>query len=461
MDQPKLELLCNGEPVAEFHGPYRLPEGEPFSIRISFAKESPVLSENVSFGAVLTMEIHKRHGVKEMREYSAFFGIEELKPSGVGLSHVFLGTCETQDGKQIPLPFRSARPVVSSWNDSCLVVLTINIMKFHNSVIKRRPSWIKLEEDCQTYGRPQATAHGPSTYLKRGYNPIYYYGVDLASHAWEYQTNGKTTRHLALSIILQAIAQIFQVSETLDIEDRDLHDLTRKELLRPVRRLKGRCIELAEKCSDSEKTSPAISRATASDISLSSPNTTLGASTVTNTKILKSNATKPARPETSPSPSSATSSAAVTSPNITSKHDEANNHKAPLAPGPIPLQTATTLSPSQNIPSNPATNAKHIQCPSFPTSSAMQTAPAPVADVTNPAKRPRPSVKLPPRSTAYSKGVGGAKAGESQDIATAAGSEGVVGDETAKAVKVQALSKGEDDEEIASVANELGEWEIV
>lgn len=158
MDPPKLELLCNGEPVAEFHGPYRLPEGEPFSIRISFAKESPVLSEDVSFGAVLTMEIHERHGVKEMREYSTFFGIEELKPSGVGLSHVFLGTCETQDGKQIPLPFRSARPVVSSWNDSCLVVLTINVMKFHNSVIKRRPSWMKLEEDCQRYGRPQATA---------------------------------------------------------------------------------------------------------------------------------------------------------------------------------------------------------------------------------------------------------------------------------------------------------------
>lgn len=70
-------------------------------------------------------------------------------------------------------------------------------------------------------------------------------------------------------------------------------------------------------------------------------------------------------------------------------------------------------------------------------------------------------MKLPPRSTACSKGVGGAKAGESQSIATAAGSEGVVGGEAAKAVKAQTLSKGEDDEEISSAANELGEWEIV
>ncbi|KAL8634939.1 MAG: hypothetical protein Q9228_007520 [Teloschistes exilis] len=111
MDTPKIEILSSGAPVAETHGRCFLPEGAPFTIRVSFAKESPMLSQDVSFGVLLWTGTLAPHDRKPRKIYSAMFRREDLEPSDVGLSHSFLGTYKGHDDEKIQLSFRNAKRV--------------------------------------------------------------------------------------------------------------------------------------------------------------------------------------------------------------------------------------------------------------------------------------------------------------------------------------------------------------
>ncbi|KAL8767337.1 MAG: hypothetical protein Q9194_006018 [Teloschistes cf. exilis] len=112
MDTPKIEVFSNGVPVAETDGRCYLAEGAPFTIRISFAEESPVLSKDASFGVLFWTDTPASHDRKTSQVYSAMFRKEDLKPSDVGLSHSFLGTYEAHDDQKIQLPFRLVRSSV-------------------------------------------------------------------------------------------------------------------------------------------------------------------------------------------------------------------------------------------------------------------------------------------------------------------------------------------------------------
>lgn len=113
MDTPKIEVLSSGAPVAETHGRCFLPELAPFTIRVSFAKESPMLSEDVSFGVLLWTETPAPHDRKTRKIYSAMFCKEDLEPSDVGLSHYFLGTYKGHDDKKTQLSFRNGLTVAT------------------------------------------------------------------------------------------------------------------------------------------------------------------------------------------------------------------------------------------------------------------------------------------------------------------------------------------------------------
>lgn len=149
MDPPKIEILSNGAPVAETDGRSYLPDGAPFTIRISFAKESPMLSKDVSFGVLMWTDTHDR----EVRHvYSAMFRKEDLKPSDVGLSNLFLGTYEAHEDKKIQLPFQT----------DLTVSTYVLVMKVQSSVIKGllegSPCPIRTPKDRQTFEIAQALA---------------------------------------------------------------------------------------------------------------------------------------------------------------------------------------------------------------------------------------------------------------------------------------------------------------
>ncbi|KAL8635724.1 MAG: hypothetical protein Q9228_006815 [Teloschistes exilis] len=83
MDTPKIEVFSNGVPVAETDGRCYLAEGAPFTNRISFAEESPVLSKDASFGVLFWTDTPASHDRKTSQVYSAMFRKEDLKPSDV------------------------------------------------------------------------------------------------------------------------------------------------------------------------------------------------------------------------------------------------------------------------------------------------------------------------------------------------------------------------------------------
>ncbi|KAI4192351.1 MAG: hypothetical protein LQ350_008668 [Teloschistes chrysophthalmus] len=184
MDPPKIEILSNGAPVAETDGRSYLPDGAPFTIRISFAKESPMLSKDVSFGVLMWTDTHDR----EVRHvYSAMFRKEDLKPSDVGLSNLFLGTYEAHEDKKIQLPFQT----------DLTVSTYVLVMKVQSSVIKGllegSPCPIRTPKDRQTFEIAQALACGPSTYFTQGDCHVHWQTSPIAHRVWRQQTYGKNT----------------------------------------------------------------------------------------------------------------------------------------------------------------------------------------------------------------------------------------------------------------------------
>ncbi|KAL9578964.1 MAG: hypothetical protein Q9212_005384 [Teloschistes hypoglaucus] len=184
MDTPKIEVLFNGVPVAEIDGRCYLAEGAPFTIRISFAEESPVLSKDASLGVLFWTDTPASHDRKTSQVYSAMFRKEDLKPSDVGLSHSFLGTYEAHDDQKIQLPFRT----------DLTVTTYVVVMKVRSSVIKglhEGPPRPMKTKHRQTFEIAQALARGPSAYFTQGDCHLHWQTSPIAKRVWRQQTHGK------------------------------------------------------------------------------------------------------------------------------------------------------------------------------------------------------------------------------------------------------------------------------
>ncbi|KAL9577146.1 MAG: hypothetical protein Q9203_007568 [Teloschistes exilis] len=169
MDTPKIEILSSGAPVAETHGRCFLPEGAPFTIRVSFAKESPMLSQDVSFGVLLWTGTLAPHDRKPRKIYSAMFRREDLEPSDVGLSHSFLGTYKGHDDEKIQLSFRNGLTVATCQCCGPPVTETFSYCILHMVVMKVRNSVVKGLD--ATYGKNTTGRDGEVDNLIATINP--------------------------------------------------------------------------------------------------------------------------------------------------------------------------------------------------------------------------------------------------------------------------------------------------